>query len=129
MKHILAMTLLCASCATAPTTPAPAAAATPAPAVKPAPAPVSAEEMVDHAGDSLDTAITIPTDAPKGGVDFENNWIYDRYGRFRREGGGTGTAAGRRYDVVKIELPNGEHKSVYFDITENWLQWSPSQPK
>jgi hypothetical protein len=44
----------------------------------------------------------------------------ERYGKFRRYFGGTGTANGRRYDVVKIELPNGEKKTVYFDITENW---------
>jgi len=58
-------------------------------------------------------------------VPFENDWIFDRYGRFRRTGGGTGNASGRRYDVIKIELPNGDQKTVYFDITENWKHWSP----
>jgi hypothetical protein len=57
--------------------------------------------------------------APNGGIDFENEWL-ERYGKFRRYFGGTGTANGRRYDVVKIELPSGEKKTVYFDITENW---------
>jgi len=66
------------------------------------------------------TAISVPADAPDGGADFENHWIFDRYGRFRRNGGGTGTLDGRRYNVVKIELPDGEKKTVYFDITENW---------
>jgi hypothetical protein len=86
----------------------------------PAPQPTQASELVDHSGDSVETAIAVPADAPDGGVEFENQWIFDRYGRFRRNGGGTGTLEGRRYNVVKIELPSGEKKAVYFDITENW---------
>jgi len=90
-----------------------------------APHEVSASALVDHSGDSPATAIEVPAAAPDGGVEFENQWIYERYGRFRRTAGGTGSAEGRRYDVVKIELANGEQKSVYFDITENWKRWSP----
>jgi hypothetical protein len=86
---------------------------------------VSAEELVDHSGDSTTTAIAVPADAPNGGVDFQNNWIYDRYGRFRRAGGGTGSLDGRRYNVVEIELPSGEKKKVFFDITELWAKWNP----
>jgi hypothetical protein len=104
--------LLIAGCATR--TPAPTASA------PPSPPPVAAEALVDHSGDSVETAIAVPADAPDGGADFENHWIFDRYGRFRRNGGGTGTLDGRRYNVVKIELPGGEKKTVYFDITENW---------
>jgi hypothetical protein len=101
------------ACTTAP--PAPKTEAAPAP-----PEPVAAADLVDHAGDSTQTAISVPADAADGGADFENHWIFDRYGRFRRTGGGTGTAEGRRYNVVKIELPSGELKTVYFDITELW---------
>jgi len=84
--------------------------------------------MQDVAGESVETAVPVPAEAPNGGVDFENDWMYGRFGRFKRDSGGTGTAAGRRYDVVKIELPNGDRKTVYFDITENWAHWSP-QPQ
>lgn len=93
----------------------------------PAPRPVPAASLVDRSGDSLETAIEAPADAPDGGVQFENDWIFDRFGRFRRRSGGTGNANGGRYDVIKIELPNGDMKTVYFDITENWKRWSPSQ--
>lgn len=86
----------------------------------PAPPPVAAADLVDHSGDSLQTAIAVPADAPDGGLEFQNRWIFDQHGRFRRTGGGTGTAEGRRYNVVKIELANGERKTVYFDITELW---------
>jgi hypothetical protein len=104
----------------------PAAVAAPPEATQSAqptePAAVSAEALVDHSGDSLMTAIAVPADAPDAGVDFQNNWIFDRYGRFRRTGGGTGSSEGRRYNVVKIELTNGERKTIYFDITENWAK-------
>jgi hypothetical protein len=93
-------------------------AAAPAAAAKP----VQVEELVDHWGDSPQTAVTVPADAPDGGVEFENGWILERFGRFTREGGGTGTLEGRRYNVVKIELESGEKKSVYFDITDLWAR-------
>jgi len=96
-------------------------AAAPAAAPKP-PKPVQAEELVDHWGDSPQTAVTVPADAPNGGVEFENGWILERYGRFKHDGGGTGTLEGRRYNVVKIELESGEKKSVYFDITDLWAR-------
>ena len=104
MKRVLAAMLLIAACKTAP------------PPVKEVPA----SALEDHSGDFMETAIAVPADAPNGGIDFENRWLFDRYGRFRRYFGGTGTANGRRYDVVKIELSSGDKKTVYFDITENW---------
>jgi hypothetical protein len=116
-------TLGCTSQAAAPAT---VVVTEPAPAVAPAPVP-SAGDLVDHAGDSPQTAISVPADAPDGGVDFENRWIFERFGRFRRNGGGTGTLEGRRYNIVKIELANGERQTVYFDITENWAKWQPPE--
>ncbi len=99
-----------------------ACATRPAPPAKPA---VPASQLEDRAGDSIETAIEVPADAPNEGVDFENEWIYDRFGRFRRTGGGTGVQGTRRYDVIEIELPGGETKKVFFDITENWKRWKP----
>jgi len=104
-----------------------ACATKPAPAPQPAPQPLAATQLEDRSGDSVETAIEVPPDAPNDGIDFENNWIFDRFGRFRRRGGGTGTLNARRYDVVDIELPNGDQKKVFFDITENWKHWNPSQ--
>ena len=96
-------------------------------AAAPKPAAVSAETLVDHTGDSPETAVVVPTDAPNEGIDFQNNWIFDRYGRFRRTGGGIAHAgegsATRRYEVVKIELADHSERTVYFDITENEKTW------
>jgi hypothetical protein len=101
---------------------------TPPVAKAPEPAPVLASEMVDHSGDSPETAIAVPADAPNGGADFENQWIFEMYGQFHRHASGTGTLEGRRYNVVKIELPSGEKKTVYFDITELWAKSLQQQP-
>ena len=114
-RFLLIAALAVAACATKPQ---PAA---------PSPKPTSASQLEDRAGDSVETAIEVPADAPNDGLDFENEWIDDRFGRFRRHGGGTGTLNGRRYDVVEIELPGGEQKKVFFDITENWKRWQPPQ--
>ena len=111
MKQIVVLVALIAGCKPAPPPPAPKV--------------VAAAAMADVAGQSVDAAVTVPADARNGGVDFENNWMFDRFGRFRRDSGGTGMLHDRRYDVVTIELPNGDRKTVYFDITENWKRWSP----
>ncbi len=116
MKRLLAAALLLAACRSTKAPPAPQ----PGP-VRPQPQPaaaVSAANLVDHEGDSVETAVAVPSDASDGGVPFENEWIFKRFGKFRRYAGGTGTLNGRRYDVVKVELPGGEKKQVYFDITE-----------
>lgn len=108
----------------------------PAPVAAPVPAPVpvvSAAALVDHTGDSPETAVVVPTDAPNEGIDFQNNWIFDRYGRFRRAGGGIAHAgegsALRRYEVVKIELADHSERTVYFDITENEKTWHGARPQ
>jgi hypothetical protein len=125
MKRMTAtMLVFSAACAT---TPAPKPAATPQTSTSPAT--VSAEDLVDHLGDSTQTAVTVPADAPNEGVDFENNWIFDRYGRFRRVKYALAHDDQRRYDVITVELPNGSEHTVFFDITEMWLKWKPSSPK
>jgi hypothetical protein len=106
-----------------------AACAQPAPP-PPAPAPTAAEALVDREGDSAETAVHVPADAPNEGIDFENNWMYDRYGRFRRRTWGIANAgegnAQRKYKVITIELADHTERTVYFDITENWAAWRPS---
>jgi len=121
-KEILLATVVAAACATKPTT---------QPAATPAPAPVkavSAAALSDVAGDSLDSAVDVPAKAPNDGFDWENEWIYNRYGRFRRISGGMGNQGGRRYDAVKIELADHSTRPVYFDITDNWKNWTPPAP-
>ena len=59
-------------------------------------------------------------------IPFENKWIFNRYGRFRRLFSGVGSQEERRYDAVKIELPDGTQQTIYFDITESWNAWNPS---
>src|SRR5437762_11311300 len=122
---VVTLSLVVVACAARKAPPAPQ----PGP-VRPTPAPPSAAMMVDHEGDSTDTAAHVPADAPNEGIDFENNWIYDRFGRFRRRswaiahaGEGNGQ---RMYKMVKIELTDHSERTVYFDITENWRAWQPA---
>jgi hypothetical protein len=91
----------------------------------PAPVAVSAESLVDHSGDSPETAVTVPKDAPNEGIDWVNDWIYDRYGRFRRKNWGIANKLGRHYKVVTFELPDHSEHTAYFDITEIWDAWKP----
>ena len=128
MRKELILAIAAATVACTTTKPQPAPVATPAAAAAPKPAAISADALVDHSGDSPETAVMVPADAPNEGIDFQNNWIFDRYGRFRRAGGGIAHAgegsALRRYEVVKIELADHSMRTVYFDITENEKTWA-----
>lgn len=100
-------------------------------AAPPAPAPAapvhetSAAALVDHSGDSPETAVAVPKDAPNEGIDWVNNWIYDHYGRFRRKSWALAQQSGRHYKVVIFELPDHSEHTAYFDITEIWEAWTP----
>jgi hypothetical protein len=131
LRAVVPLLILLSGCASTPpraTTPATAstsASVSPSSATSGARAETPAASLADHLGDSTATAVTVPADAPEEGVPFENNWIFDRFGRFRKIGGGTGQQDGRRFDVVKFELPDHSEHTVYFDITENWRLWAP----
>jgi hypothetical protein len=131
LRAVVPFLILLSGCASAPpsasTTPAstPASVSSSSSATAGARTETPAASLADHLGDSTATAVTVPADAPEEGVPFENNWIFDRFGRFRKIGAGTGQQDGRRYDVIKFELPDHSEHTVYFDITENWRLWTP----
>ncbi|GAC1431093.1 MAG: hypothetical protein NVSMB68_03370 [Thermoanaerobaculia bacterium] len=119
----IALVVVAAGCAAAPnrsSEPAALPASAPQPAVA-----RSAAEMTDRAGDSTETAVAVPVDALNEGVDFQNEWIFNRYGRFRRLKWGMAHAGERRYDVITVELPDHTEHVVFFDITEMWKAWKP----
>jgi hypothetical protein len=126
---VAATAVVLAGCATTTKAPPPMVQTAPA-AAREVPKETPAEVLEDHAGDSTETAIEVPADAPDEGLKFQNMWMYRRFGTFRRLGAGTGALEGRRYDVVDIELKSGEKRKVFFDITENWKRWKPpTQPE
>ncbi len=84
-----------------------------------------ASELVDRLGDSMETAVEVPANAPNEGIDFMNEWIYERFGRFRRLNWGIANANNRKYEVITVELPDQTQHKVFFDITENWKNWTP----
>ena len=121
-RSSFALLLGFAACASNPSPPAPAPASSVPPAVEAA---NEAVDLTDHLGDSPGTAVQVPADAPNEGVDFDNNWIYDRFGRFRRVKWGLAHDDQRRYDVITVELSDASLHTVYFDITEMWKNWKP----
>jgi hypothetical protein len=114
MRKVFVVCMIAASCASKP-----------APVPPPAGAVRTTAELADRLGDSTETAVTVPADAPNDGLDFMKDWIYDRFGRFRRLKWGIAHAADRRYEVITVELPDQSQHTIYFDITENWNHWSP----
>lgn len=124
--RVASLALVLAACVSQTPSPTPAVAPAPAaPAAQPQP---STDAAPDQFGDSPASAVPVPADAAEGGVPFENDWIYDRIGRFRRLSHGIGTLEGRRYDVIEVETPAGDRHKYFFDITENWNHWQPPQP-
>lgn len=140
---LIAGALLAAGCrtaatttATAPVSPAAVAAAAPPATSTPAaasPAATSAGDLVDHLGDSIETAVLVPVDVPHEGVDWQRRWIFDRFGRFREKTFAMAHAPGssgheRHYDVFTFEVPSGEVHTVYFDMTDFWAHQPAPSP-
>lgn len=129
-RSILLLAVLSAAACTSTTKPAdtPRAAVQPAPPPAPPAAATAAPDLTDHLGDSVVTAVEVPKDAPNEGIDFENQWIYGRFGRFRREKWAIANHDGREYKVVTVELADHTRRTVYFDVTNSWKAWTPSTP-
>ncbi|HEY4643035.1 MAG TPA: hypothetical protein VII75_16970 [Thermoanaerobaculia bacterium] len=112
-RSLAVLLLLGIACTSAPPPP---------PAAPPAaPAPVAASALQDRYGDSTETAVPVPAQGDE--VDFENNWLYDRFGRFRRLKFAVAHQNDRHYDIITIELPDHAQHTVYFDITDLWAAW------
>jgi hypothetical protein len=95
----------------------PAAPARPPAAEGQTPPPASSTPAVVE-GESLEAAVLVPAGNEEDGIAFENEWIYSRYGRFRRRSGGLASLEGRRYDVIKVELTDHTERTLYFDVSD-----------
>jgi hypothetical protein len=72
-------------------------------------------------GYSRENAVIIHANDKELGVNTEYWYLYYTYGRNWRPGTQrltTPDSEGRRFDVIDINFPTGETKSIYFDITE-----------
>jgi hypothetical protein len=96
------------------------------PAATPPPPPTAGEQTLRPVtsspavveGESLEAAVIVTANNEEDGIAYENDWIYQHYGRFRRRSGGLASLAGRRYDVIKVELSDHTERTLYFDITD-----------
>jgi hypothetical protein len=82
------------------------------------PAPTPAPSPLLEEGVSLEAAVLVPASDERAGTDWENDWIYRHYGRFRKKLIRLASERGRRYDVITVELSDHTQKILYFDITD-----------
>jgi hypothetical protein len=95
--------------------------ATPAPTATTAPAPTAAAGPVTFAGgdgSSVAEAILVKGATEASGVAAEYQWLRDHLPGCRPERQVLLDVGGRRYDQLDVVMPNGERRSVFFDITE-----------
>ena len=124
---VLACCALLAGCQGAGETKAPAAAA-PAPTATAAPAATAAAGPVTFAGgdgSSAAEAILVKGATEATGVAAEYQWLRDHLPGCRPERQVLLDVGGRRYDQLDVVMPNGERRSVFFDITEFFGKFSP----
>ena len=109
---VLACCALLAGCQGAGETKAPAAAA---PAATAATGPVT---FARGDGSSVAEAILVKGANEATGVAAEYQWLRDHLPGCRPERQVLLDVGGRRYDQLDVVMPNGERRSVFFDITE-----------
>jgi len=94
----------------------------PPPPVSPTPRPIATAAPASspgiEEGASLEAAVIVPPMTEKEGIQWENRWIFDHYGKFRKKTVALAGERGRRYDVIAIELADHTEKVLYFDITD-----------
>jgi len=82
--------------------------------------PVAEELYSGGSGTSTEDAIIINTDNNSDGIKAEYGWIEIHYGK-RDQSWKLGSQMllsdnEKNYDLIKIELKNGNQKSIYFNI-------------
>ncbi len=80
-------------------------------------------------GSTIEQAVVITAHNEDEGIHLENEWIFNKFGRFRRLSYGVATNGARRYDVINFELPDGSHHAVIFDITSFFGKLMPLHEK
>ena len=68
-------------------------------------------------GTALDSAVLVEASDERSGVDWENDWIWRHYGRFRKKQVHLLDAGDRKIDAIDVELADHTEKTLYFDIT------------
>lgn len=80
-------------------------------------APVAAALAVEE-GATVEAAVLVHATTESAGVEWENDWIWRHYGKFRKKKVQLAGREGRRFDVVTVELADHSEKVLYFDITD-----------
>ena len=87
----------------------------PPPAISATPTPAPAPPLEE--GSSAQAAVLVEATTERAGIEWENEWIYRHYGRFRKKTVALAGEEGRRLDVITVELADHSEKVLYFDIS------------
>jgi hypothetical protein len=69
-------------------------------------------------GSSMANAIPIKAQNEKAGVAAEYHWIAEHFPGYKRGRQQLLNGNGRYYDAIDITTTAGEHRTIYFDITD-----------
>ena len=74
-------------------------------------------------GSTRETAIVISAANEKEGVGAEYAWLKDNLPGAKLEKTGLSDDGAKIYDTMVVALPNGEQRTIYFDITSYFGKW------
>jgi hypothetical protein len=69
-------------------------------------------------GKSFETAVVIQEKSETAGVHAEYQWIRDHYSNYKVLGQSLKDHGKKPYDVITIELADGDKRDIYFDISK-----------
>jgi hypothetical protein len=78
------------------------------------------EPAVSYAGgdgSSLEKAIVIKAPDEVSGLNAEQTYISNHYGRYQQVTQGLSLMKGRRFDMITFKTSDGKEHTLYFDIT------------
>ena len=68
-------------------------------------------------GSSFEQAVLVKAANEREGIKAEYRWLSEHYPGYKRQTQHLRAANGRAYDQLDIVTADGQHHSVYFDIT------------
>ncbi|MGA7617327.1 MAG: hypothetical protein WBX15_19355 [Thermoanaerobaculia bacterium] len=79
-------------------------------------------DVVAAEGSSAEMPVLLHRGLKEHGLAFEREWIRDHYGLVDFLSLSFGQRHNRVYDIWDIRLPAGQEKTIWFDVTEIWME-------
>jgi hypothetical protein len=91
---------------------------TPAKNSKPISRPIAGVSFTGGDGSSIEKAVIIKAPSEFVGVRAEYNWIRNNHPDWKLEKQSALNSGGKVYDKMDFRTPDGQHMTLYFDITD-----------